>query len=93
MTRTAWFCPSCQKHHGPHVDTCPGIADAIADRRLPNTTDVPWQVRPPIVPPRVTYFIPQDDPCAGCSGACGNIVCPKRAQILSGPVYISGAVQ
>ncbi len=21
--RKAWFCPSCQKHHGPHVDTCP----------------------------------------------------------------------
>lgn len=18
-----WFCPSCQKYHGPHVDTCP----------------------------------------------------------------------
>lgn len=22
--RAAWFCPSCQKHHAPHVDTCPG---------------------------------------------------------------------
>lgn len=21
--RTAWFCPSCQKHHAPHIDTCP----------------------------------------------------------------------
>lgn len=20
-----WFCPSCQKHHGPHIDTCPGF--------------------------------------------------------------------
>lgn len=20
----AWFCPACQKHHAPHVETCPG---------------------------------------------------------------------
>jgi len=26
MTRAAWYCPACQKHHGPHVDTCPGTA-------------------------------------------------------------------
>jgi hypothetical protein len=24
--RKPWFCPSCQKHHAPHVDTCPGPA-------------------------------------------------------------------
>ena len=24
MSREAWFCPSCQKHHAPHVETCPG---------------------------------------------------------------------
>lgn len=29
MDRKAWFCPSCQKHHGPHVDTCPGVAGAL----------------------------------------------------------------
>lgn len=23
MERTAWFCPSCQRHHAPHVETCP----------------------------------------------------------------------
>lgn len=22
--RQAWFCPACQRHHAPHVDTCPG---------------------------------------------------------------------
>lgn len=21
--RAAWFCPSCNAHHAPHVDTCP----------------------------------------------------------------------
>lgn len=21
--RSAWFCPACQKHHAPHVETCP----------------------------------------------------------------------
>lgn len=21
--RKAWFCPSCQKHHAPHCDSCP----------------------------------------------------------------------
>ena len=26
MERTAWFCPACQKHHAPHVETCPGGA-------------------------------------------------------------------
>lgn len=20
----AWFCPSCQRYHAPHVETCPG---------------------------------------------------------------------
>jgi hypothetical protein len=24
MTRNAWYCPGCQKHHAPHIDTCPG---------------------------------------------------------------------
>jgi hypothetical protein len=24
MSAAAWFCPSCQKHHAPHCDTCPG---------------------------------------------------------------------
>lgn len=35
MERKAWFCPSCQKHHGPHVDTCPGPVDAVSDRTMP----------------------------------------------------------
>jgi rubrerythrin len=36
----AWFCPACQKHHAPHVETCPGPA-AIGDvpfRWDPNTS-------------------------------------------------------
>lgn len=32
--KQAWFCPSCQKHHGPHVDTCPGVADAVSDKHV-----------------------------------------------------------
>lgn len=26
MNREAWFCPTCQRHHAPHVDTCPAPA-------------------------------------------------------------------
>lgn len=25
MSKEAWFCPACQKHHAPHVDTCPAV--------------------------------------------------------------------
>ena len=21
--RTGWYCPFCNAHHGPHIDTCP----------------------------------------------------------------------
>lgn len=27
--RQAWFCPACQRHHAPHVDTCPGQFSAL----------------------------------------------------------------
>ncbi len=37
--RTAWFCPSCQKHHAPHVETCPGSVDLIGTKVMPST---PW---------------------------------------------------
>lgn len=30
MSKQAWFCPSCQKHHAPHVDTCPAPVDLIS---------------------------------------------------------------
>ena len=28
----AWFCPSCQKYHAPHVETCPGGGDGAPDK-------------------------------------------------------------
>lgn len=34
MTREAWFCPSCQKHHAPHVDTCPSISEGTVRRTV-----------------------------------------------------------
>lgn len=56
MERKAWFCPSCQKHHGPHVDTCPGVA---------GVHPAPWPVQPsitPIVVPREWYPNPNGTP-------------------------------
>lgn len=41
--RKAWFCPSCNKHHAPHVETCPGTVDALP--HLPPTRlTVPSQI-------------------------------------------------
>jgi len=40
-----WFCPACQKHHGPHVDTCPGVVDAIP------VPGVNRPIEPVVVPP------------------------------------------
>jgi len=49
MTREAWFCPSCQKHHAPHCDTCPGGTGGI--EALPTT---PWPVvQPNRIPTRI----------------------------------------
>jgi recombinational DNA repair protein RecR len=49
MTKQAWFCPACQKHHATHCDTCPEDErqathtivirqriDAIGKDRMPN---------------------------------------------------------
>lgn len=30
MSAAAWFCPSCQKHHAPHVDTCPSALPPVS---------------------------------------------------------------
>ena len=63
--RAAWFCPSCQKHHAPHCDTCPGpvvasgapngYRDFLPNPSVfphPNTAaDTPW---PPVA--TVTVF-------------------------------------
>lgn len=32
----AWFCPSCQKYHAPHVETCPGGTGGVKTI-MPNT--------------------------------------------------------
>jgi hypothetical protein len=49
IDRKAWFCPSCQKHHAPHCDTCPEVVQV---RPLPGIT-VPFI--PPSLPP---YWVP-----------------------------------
>lgn len=80
MERTAWFCPSCQKHHAPHVETCPAPVDLIGHPMAPFK---PWAPSPDKLVP----FYPEwmkgttADPCAGCKGACLNAACPKRVHI------------
>lgn len=73
MTREAWFCPSCQKHHAPHVETCPAPVDLIGKDRMPALPSIPppyWS-QPSILP----------DLCAGCKGPCGNVACPKLPKV------------
>jgi len=81
--RTAWFCPSCQKHHGPHVDTCPALVDAIGTKTIP-----------PVRYPNEPVVLYEEwmkrlnaDPCAGCNGICGNVACPKRMTITCGAAF------
>lgn len=56
MERQPWFCPSCQKHHAPHVDTCPGVADAIGfpypgpGGPLPTVQPLKWEPTPDLAP-------------------------------------------
>lgn len=72
----AWFCPACQKHHAPHVDTCPGAKISL----------------PPgyVVPPEVVR--PLNDFCANCKGVCGNVACPKRHTLGDVPTYAFGVI-
>lgn len=64
MTRQAWFCPACQKHHAPHCDTCPTERIAVPDINQPvivpvtipkpiywepDPTRTPWMPSHPIV--------------------------------------------
>lgn len=35
VKREAWFCPACQKHHAPHVETCPAPVDLIGKLPMP----------------------------------------------------------
>lgn len=46
----AWFCPSCQKYHAPHCDTCPGPEQAVR----------PLDTRPVILP-RIQPYTPLPD--------------------------------
>jgi len=81
--KTAWFCPSCQKHHAPHVETCPGTAPVWVDVLPPQTPFHPkpsWPLTPGWKP---SHLRDEPDPCAGCTGACGNAACPKRPFITS----------
>lgn len=80
MSRAPWFCPSCQKHHGPHVDTCPQVTPA-------NPLDNPWRVIPQDY--RDLFL----DQCAGCKGACGNVACPRRVYITCHGSNTYGAAQ
>ena len=41
MDRQAWFCPGCQKHHAPHVETCPVPVDAVSDKRFGPASGLP----------------------------------------------------
>lgn len=63
--RTAWFCPSCQKHHAPHVETCPGPAKGALEMLHFGVPGYPQR-------DNVGY-----DPCANCGPMCGNAACPK----------------
>lgn len=62
MKPEPWFCPSCQKHHGPHVDTCPGgtggigVQPPISD---PSPISDPWGLRSV---PRLVPFVPSLPP-------------------------------
>ncbi len=92
MERKAWFCPSCNKHHAPHVETCPApFVDPYAFR--------PFHPKPA---PGFDDFrrAVERDPCADCKGPCGNAACPKRLVATSrategwgGLTYDQGAWQ
>jgi hypothetical protein len=52
MERCAWFCPACNAHHAPHVNTCPNPAS------LPFTA-APYRYTPePVILPPSPVFEP-----------------------------------
>lgn len=55
----AWFCPSCQRYHAPHCDTCPKPADAIGTTPIPAVRPIsPQPYRPdPNSPPWMPYYV------------------------------------
>jgi len=56
MERKAWFCPSCQKHHAPHVETCPAPTGAQPAPAPAIPGIIPYQ------PPREWYPDPTGTP-------------------------------
>lgn len=80
---SAWFCPACQRHHAPHVDTCPGGIGAFKiPNGLPNSipTFVPtvWPTAtgmPPNYPGTLVGTVTRYDPSIPVTltnGAAGN---------------------
>jgi len=56
MTAQAWFCPACQRHHAPHVDTCPGSAAKTVLGPFPPGVVRVSPVASPIDPQPIPYF-------------------------------------
>lgn len=84
MERTAWFCPACQKHHAPHVETCPGPVDA---RPLPGITV------PPIHPAIPQHWEPvPGTPCSPYSPivTCIGVPPDPNTVIMSGVATTRG---
>lgn len=46
--RAAWFCPSCQRYHAPHCDTCPAPAQIGTGPLYP----APWLQPSTPLPPQ-----------------------------------------
>jgi len=72
---TAWFCPSCQKYHAPHVKTCPGPGGMYSLEPYKG-----WHERDGMT---------TVDLCANCKGACGNAACPRRYSVECATTIIS----
>lgn len=73
--RAPWFCPSCQRHHGPHVDTCPG--PKLSDPYAPPVPFVPSL--PPAYPP--TPWVPYEP------AMCTVTVLPDPNVVLCNGTY------
>lgn len=56
MSAAGWFCPACQKHHAPHVETCPAPVEV---RPIPGVNVWPTTVIPPASPAISPALYPQ----------------------------------
>ena len=75
----ALFCPSCQKYHAPHVETCPGPGTGTG-------TGDPWGLRliPTVTPYLPTYTL-QPQICGCASPVCREKGC--QAAKATGSTY------